>query len=283
MFPLFQAEQAKQFELQLKSKLDAQGKQLKKEHEMAIEIVENEAEAAAMRHAVSLEAIQKQLIAMEAMKGMKEKALEEVTALKEELEAALNKSKESLKEAGNALANERTQLQQQHAERLTNVMIQHSEELENVREEQREALIAEQKRIDQAQQAWQQQEDALKLQVRTMTAKYEQRESREEDVKAMEEMREHIVMLDQTRKKALEDLKFYKLELINREENFNKTFGRTPNVGVMQVQFYFRSPSSPLSFVACRVCRFHMSGTFRFGILFARILFSSCSHGPCCS
>lgn len=30
-------------------------------------------------------------------------------------------------------------------------------------------------------------------------------------------------------------MKFFKLELLNREENFNKMFNRTPNVGVMQV------------------------------------------------
>lgn len=28
-------------------------------------------------------------------------------------------------------------------------------------------------------------------------------------------------------------MKFYKLELINREENYNKVFGNFPNVGVM--------------------------------------------------
>jgi hypothetical protein len=34
-------------------------------------------------------------------------------------------------------------------------------------------------------------------------------------------------------KKAAEDMKFYKLELINREDNFNKMFGTNPNVGVL--------------------------------------------------
>jgi len=28
-------------------------------------------------------------------------------------------------------------------------------------------------------------------------------------------------------------MKFYKLELINRDSNFNKMFGTTPNVGVL--------------------------------------------------
>lgn len=30
-------------------------------------------------------------------------------------------------------------------------------------------------------------------------------------------------------------MRFYKLELVNREESYNKTFGRSPQVGVMQV------------------------------------------------
>jgi hypothetical protein len=34
-------------------------------------------------------------------------------------------------------------------------------------------------------------------------------------------------------KKAAEDMKFYKLELVNREDNYNKMFGSTPMVGVM--------------------------------------------------
>ena len=36
-------------------------------------------------------------------------------------------------------------------------------------------------------------------------------------------------------KRVKEEMKYFKLELLNREENFNKTFSRTPNVGVMQV------------------------------------------------
>ncbi len=33
-----------------------------------------------------------------------------------------------------------------------------------------------------------------------------------------------------------EDSKFYKLELQNRDKNYNEVFGRTPTVGVMQVR-----------------------------------------------
>lgn len=34
-------------------------------------------------------------------------------------------------------------------------------------------------------------------------------------------------------KKAAEDMKFYKLELINREASYNQMFGTNPNVGVI--------------------------------------------------
>lgn len=34
-------------------------------------------------------------------------------------------------------------------------------------------------------------------------------------------------------KKAAEDMKFYKLELINREHSYNNMFGNNPNVGLM--------------------------------------------------
>ena len=40
-------------------------------------------------------------------------------------------------------------------------------------------------------------------------------------------------MKDNLLKKAAEDMKFYKLELINREDSYNKMFGSNPNVGVL--------------------------------------------------
>lgn len=38
---------------------------------------------------------------------------------------------------------------------------------------------------------------------------------------------------DNLLKKAAEDMKFYKLELINREQSYNQMFGTNPNVGVI--------------------------------------------------
>ena len=40
---------------------------------------------------------------------------------------------------------------------------------------------------------------------------------------------------DEEIKRVREEMRYFKLELLNREENFNSKFGARPNVGVMQV------------------------------------------------
>ena len=62
---------------------------------------------------------------------------------------------------------------------------------------------------------------------------YENRPSRPEDLEMIRQLQEEIIQKDNALKKAAEDMKFYKLELINREDNFNKMFGTNPNVGVI--------------------------------------------------
>lgn len=49
----------------------------------------------------------------------------------------------------------------------------------------------------------------------------------------IKQLQEEIVSKDNALKKAAEDMKFYKLELINREQSYNQMFGTNPNVGVM--------------------------------------------------
>ena len=66
-----------------------------------------------------------------------------------------------------------------------------------------------------------------------LTDLFEQRPSRPEDLDLIKQLQDDIVNKDNQLKKAAEDMKFYKLELINREESYNKMFGSMPSVGVM--------------------------------------------------
>lgn len=62
---------------------------------------------------------------------------------------------------------------------------------------------------------------------------FEQRPSRPEDLEMIQNLQEDNMIKTEELKKAIEDLKVYKLELINREDNYNKMFNAAPMVGVM--------------------------------------------------
>ncbi|XP_075059094.1 protein FAM184A isoform X3 [Mixophyes fleayi] len=66
-----------------------------------------------------------------------------------------------------------------------------------------------------------------------MEEKYQNRESRPEDLQVISDLKDMVAERDQLIKKLIEDKKFYQLELVNRETNFNKVFNASPNVGVI--------------------------------------------------
>ncbi|XP_078398307.1 protein FAM184A isoform X2 [Cetorhinus maximus] len=74
---------------------------------------------------------------------------------------------------------------------------------------------------------------SLEILVEEAEEKYNSRESRPEDLQLITELKEMITERDQLTKKLMDDKKFYQLELVNRETNFNKVFNASPNVGVI--------------------------------------------------
>ncbi|CAI9164148.1 unnamed protein product [Rangifer tarandus platyrhynchus] len=74
---------------------------------------------------------------------------------------------------------------------------------------------------------------ALQVSLEEMEEKYLMRESKPEDVQMIAELKAMLTQRDQAIKKLMEDNKFYQLELVNRETNFNKVFNSSPTVGVI--------------------------------------------------
>ncbi|XP_048453444.1 protein FAM184A isoform X2 [Rhincodon typus] len=74
---------------------------------------------------------------------------------------------------------------------------------------------------------------SLEILLEEAEEKYSNRESRAEDLQLITELKEMITERDQLAKKLMDDKKFYQLELVNRETNFNKVFNASPNVGVI--------------------------------------------------
>ncbi|XP_040094344.1 protein FAM184A isoform X8 [Oryx dammah] len=76
-------------------------------------------------------------------------------------------------------------------------------------------------------------ESNQQMRLEEMEEKYLMRESKPEDIQMIAELKAMLTERDQVIKKLMEDNKFYQLELVNRETNFNKVFNSSPTVGVI--------------------------------------------------
>ncbi|XP_071662702.1 protein FAM184A isoform X3 [Patagioenas fasciata] len=86
-------------------------------------------------------------------------------------------------------------------------------------------------------------ESNQQISLEEMEEKYKNRESRPEDLQLISELKDLIAERDQLIKKLIEDKKFYQLELVNRETNYNKMFNANPNVGVINPLVKVISPA----------------------------------------
>uniref|UniRef100_A0A8C5AAP0 Family with sequence similarity 184 member Ab n=1 Tax=Gadus morhua TaxID=8049 RepID=A0A8C5AAP0_GADMO len=74
---------------------------------------------------------------------------------------------------------------------------------------------------------------ALQILLEGTEDKFRNRESRPEDLQVIAELKDMVTEREALVKKLVDDKKFYQLELVNRETNFNKVFNANPNVGVI--------------------------------------------------
>lgn len=68
-----------------------------------------------------------------------------------------------------------------------------------------------------------------------MEHRFRNRESRKEDAERIRELEIMVSKQQTVVEQTLNEIKFYKLELLNREENYNQRFGGSPKVGVISV------------------------------------------------
>lgn len=75
--------------------------------------------------------------------------------------------------------------------------------------------------------------DNLKILLRDIEEKFRLRPSLDEDVIFIKHLQEKLSQQEILCQQLNDEKKYYKLELVNREENFNKIFNNSPNVGFM--------------------------------------------------
>lgn len=124
--------------------------------------------------------------------------------------------------AAKDLKDEQSRLKREKKGELDAMLEEHIDETKSLHEE-----------FTQAQQLMGGRNAQLQAQLEDVTDKYVNRASREEDLTRIKMLEDEIVQWGNKVKKLEEEMKFYKLELINREDNFNNKFGGGPNVGVI--------------------------------------------------
>ncbi|XP_067657871.1 protein FAM184A-like isoform X1 [Haliotis asinina] len=142
--------------------------------------------------------------------------------LKKEITA---KGKEILKarsEANSRLKSQEEQLQSRHQRSLDNLSADHIREMQD--------MVAQ---FNQAQEMLKDKISELQIQLEEAEERYENRESRPEDLELIQQLRDAISEREQRLKEIMDEKRFYQLELVNRETNFNKVFNSSPNVGVL--------------------------------------------------
>ncbi|XP_069575179.1 protein FAM184A isoform X2 [Brachyistius frenatus] len=156
---------------------------------------------------------------------------ENISTLTKELEL---KGKEVLKirsEANQQIRVHEQELTKRHERELAELSAVHSRETQNMLSD-----------FNKAQEVLKDKISALQILLEGTEDKFRNRESRHEDLQIIAELKDMVSERESLVKKLVDDKKFYQLELVNRETNFNKVFNASPNVGVINPLIKSDSP-----------------------------------------
>uniref|UniRef100_A0A9J8CGN7 Family with sequence similarity 184 member A n=1 Tax=Cyprinus carpio carpio TaxID=630221 RepID=A0A9J8CGN7_CYPCA len=147
---------------------------------------------------------------------------ENISTLTKELEL---KGKEVLKirsEANQQIRAHEQDLCKKHEREMAELNALHHRETQNMLSD-----------FNKAQELLKDKISALQILLEGTEDKFRNRESRHEDLQTIAELKDMVAEREALVKKLVDDKKFYQLELVNRETNFNKIFSANPNVGVI--------------------------------------------------
>ncbi|CAK4250282.1 unnamed protein product [Aphanomyces euteiches] len=117
----------------------------------------------------------------------------------------------------------------------------HKVELEQMIELQLHETQALHSQFEKTRQLLNDQQQQLVAKIREWEQVYARRDSRLEDLNRIADLEHEVAEKDALVHQTIDEMAYIKRELLNREETYNKTFSRSPNVGVLQV---LRPPST---------------------------------------
>lgn len=158
-----------------------------------------------------------------------------ISDLKQEIEIKSSDFEEVKQEAQKELKNIEANLKRQREAEFNDLNGEHLR--------QKQLLVNE---FKQAQEIFKKRIYELEGLLEEMNSRYQQRESRDEDIEMIQSLKFGLQAKGETLKKLEEEKKYFQMELVNRETNFNKVFNNAPNIGVINPLNYKKSkgPSS---------------------------------------
>ncbi|KAK7508630.1 hypothetical protein BaRGS_00000196 [Batillaria attramentaria] len=159
-----------------------------------------------------------------------------IVKLKEEvkrLQAAINSLNRAIADKDKDTQRVRGELKEQFRQLEERLRHDHKRAIENLSadqaREQQELLT----QFNQAQDILKDKISELQIMLSDAEERYNQRDSRPEDLELIQQLRMEVQEREMRVKQLIDEKRFYQLELVNRETNFNKVFNTTPNVGVL--------------------------------------------------
>jgi len=218
---------------ELVAKHETVRQQIQREHDAAMRKLEEAAKSAAKKHADEIQSANE---ALNHAQGLFEQSRKECENLGSGLRAAEEELQRFRAEMKAAEERHRREVQKQEdgfSREKRGLKEQHKADLERLLEEQILETRALQEQFDRARRLQESQIELLQSRVTEFQELYDLRPSREEDLARIAALEAEVAELARAIEKLVEDMKFYKLELVNREHNYNKVFGAAPTVGVM--------------------------------------------------
>jgi hypothetical protein len=207
--------------------------QLTKQHKQEIERIEilNRECVSAIQHQLDEQkaAFNKQELVLSERDTSISSLISEVSNLKDaarqlrhELEEKGNEVLFVRREANALLKKREDELVNEHKQELLHAVHGHAKEIREVKKQFEEERLELEDRITE-----------LQLKLADVQELYEKRESRPEDLEIIEELKWAVLDKEESLQRLEEENRYFQLELINREENFNRIFKASPRVGIM--------------------------------------------------
>ncbi|KAL2912999.1 hypothetical protein HK105_207454 [Polyrhizophydium stewartii] len=171
---------------------------------------------------------------LEAQVGEKEDKIASLKSQISALEQSLSDLKGSLESTVDSMRQQETEFQRQLDLRAVEFDLHLKKEIENIKTEHVREMQLMLQDFEKAKAFLKKQIANQAKQLQDAEIKYINREPREADLAAISQLEQSVAGLNRRISALSEELEYYRLEMNNREANFNKIFNKSPIVGLMQ-------------------------------------------------